>query len=81
MTYTENVLRRFHRVIFLFEIFFIGYTRNVYVKSWLKTLLAAKRTEEIIFHAECEKSVQICVKSHELLVHQELKVFGRLPVL
>ena len=28
----------------------------------------AKRTEEIICYAECEKSVQICVKSHELLV-------------
>ena len=41
----------------------------------------AKRTEEIIFHAECEKSVQIRVKSHELLLQQELKVFGRLPVL
>ena len=41
----------------------------------------AKRTEEIIFHAECEKSVQIYVKSHEFLVQQELKVFGRLPVL
>ena len=41
----------------------------------------AKRTEEIILHAEYEKSVQICVKSHELLVQQELKVFGRLPVL
>ena len=39
MTYTEYLLHRFHRVIFLFEIFFIGYTRNVYVKSWLKTLL------------------------------------------
>ena len=35
----------------------------------------AKRTEE------CEKSVQIYVKSHELLVQQELNVFGRLPVL
>ena len=41
----------------------------------------AKCTEEIIFHAECEKSVQICIKSHELLEQQELKVFGRLPVL
>ena len=41
----------------------------------------AKRTEKIIFHAEFEKSVQIYVKSHELLVQQELKVFGRLPVL
>ena len=33
----------------------------------------AKRTEEIIFHVECEKSVQIRVKSHELLEQQELK--------
>ena len=41
----------------------------------------AKRAEEIIFHAEWEKSVQICVKSRELLVQQELKIFGRLPVL
>ena len=42
----------------------------------------AKRTEEIIFHAECEKSVQICVNSHELLVQKELKVFvGHLPLL
>ena len=41
----------------------------------------AKRAEGIIFHAEWEKSVQICVKSHELLAQQELKVFGRLPVL
>ena len=41
----------------------------------------ANRTDEIIFHAECEKSVQICVKSHVLLVQQELKVGGRLPVL
>ena len=32
----------------------------------------AKRTEEIIFHAEREKSVQICVKSHELLAQQEV---------
>ena len=35
----------------------------------------AKRTVEIIFHAECGKIVQICVKSHELLVQQELKVW------
>ena len=41
----------------------------------------AKRTEEIICYAECEKSVQICVRSHELVVKQELKAFGRLPVL
>ena len=41
----------------------------------------AKRTEEIICHAECEKIVQICVRSHELVVKQELKAFGRLPVL
>ena len=41
----------------------------------------AKRTEEIICHAECEKSVQICVRSHELVAKQELKAFGRLPVL
>ena len=41
----------------------------------------ARRTEEIICHAECEKSVQICVRSHELVVRQELKAFGRLPVL
>ena len=38
----------------------------------------AKRTEEIIY-AEREKSVQICVRSHELVVKQELKAFGRLP--
>ena len=38
----------------------------------------AKRTEKIISHAECEKTVRICVKSQ---VQQELKVFGRLPVL
>ena len=41
----------------------------------------AKRTEEIICYAECEKSVQICVRSHELVVKQELEAFGRLPVL
>ena len=41
----------------------------------------AKRTEEIICYAEYEKSVQICVRSHELVVKQELKAFGRLPVL
>ena len=41
----------------------------------------AKRTEEIICCAECEKSVQICVRSHKLVVKQELKAFGRLPVL
>ena len=41
----------------------------------------AKRTEEIISYAECEKSDQICVRSHELVVKQELKAFGRLPVL
>ena len=41
----------------------------------------AKRTEEIIFYAGCEKSVHICVRSHELVVKKELKVFGRLPVL
>ena len=35
----------------------------------------AKRTEEIIFHAECEKSIQIA-----LLVQQELKVFARCTV-
>ena len=35
----------------------------------------AKRTEEIISHAECEKSVQICVRSHELLVHQSLDAY------
>ena len=40
----------------------------------------AKRTEEIICYAECEKSVQICVRSHELVVKQELKASGRLPV-
>ena len=40
-----------------------------------------KGTVDIIFHAECEKSVQICVKSLELLVQQELNVFGRLPLL
>ena len=34
----------------------------------------AKRAEEIIFHVELEKSVQISVKSHELFG-------GRLPVL
>ena len=27
-----------------------------------------RRTEEIICYAECEKSVQICVRSHELVV-------------
>ena len=37
--------------------------------------------KEIISHAEWEKSVRMCVKSHELLVQQELKVFGRLPVM
>ena len=41
----------------------------------------AKPTEEIICNAECEKSVQICVRSHELVVKQELKAFGRLPIL
>ena len=41
----------------------------------------AKHTEEIICYAECEKSVQICVRSHELMVKQESKAFGRLPVL
>ena len=41
----------------------------------------AKHTKEIICYAECEKSVQICVRSHELMVKQELKAFGRLPVL
>ena len=41
----------------------------------------AKGTEEIICYAECEKSVQICVRSHELVVKQELKAFGRLPAL
>ena len=41
----------------------------------------AKRTEEIISRVEGEKSVQICVKSHEFLVQQELKVVGPLPVL
>ena len=41
----------------------------------------AKRTEEIICYAECEKSVQICIRSHKLAVKQELKAFGRLPVL
>ena len=41
----------------------------------------AKRTEEIICYAECEKSDQICVRSHEFVVKQELKAFGRLPVL
>ena len=35
----------------------------------------AKRTEEIIWNVECEKSVQICVKSHELLVQQELSLW------
>ena len=40
----------------------------------------AKRTEEIIY-AECENSVQICVRSHKLVVRQELKAFVRLPVL
>ena len=40
----------------------------------------AKRTEEIIIYAECKKSVQICVRSHELVVKQELKVFGRYTV-
>ena len=40
--------------------------------------MVAKRAEEIIFHAEWEKSV---LKSHELLVQYELKVFGCLPVL
>ena len=39
------------------------------------------KDKDIIFHTECEKSFQICVKSHELFVQQELKVFGRLPVL
>ena len=41
----------------------------------------AKRTEEIICYAECEKSVQICVRSHKLVVKQKLKAFGRLLVL
>ena len=36
----------------------------------------AKRTEEIICYAECEKSVQICVRSHKLMVKQELKAIG-----
>ena len=40
-----------------------------------------KRTEGIICYAECEKSVQICFRSHELVVKQELKAFGRLPIL
>ena len=35
----------------------------------------AKHTEEIIFRAECEKSVQIRVKSHELLAHQSLDAY------
>ena len=88
MTYTEYLLHRFRCVIFLFEIFFTGHTRNVCQimvedADGLDNIKGkvAKRTEEIIFHAECEKSVQICFKSHELLVQQELKVFGRLPVL
>ena len=73
MTYTEYLLRRFHRVIFLFE--------NAHTKCLCQTMVedaagldyikdkVAKRTEKIIFHAECEKNVQICVKSHELLVY------------
>ena len=38
--------------------------------DWLNYIedKVAKRAEEIIFHAEWAKSVQICVKSHELLV-------------
>ena len=28
----------------------------------------AKRTEEIICYTECKKSVQICARSHELVV-------------
>ena len=75
-------------MIFHFEIFFIGHTRNVYQimvedaagLDYIKDKIA-KRAEEIIFHAEWENSVQICVKTHEFLVQQELKVFGRLPVL
>ena len=80
MTYTEYLLHRFHRVIFLFEIFFITkclcqiVVEDAAGLDYIKDKVA-KRTEEIIFHAEYEKSVQICVKSHELLVQQELKVF------
>ena len=37
----------------------------------------AKRTEEMICYAECEKSIQICVRSHKLVAKQELKAFGR----
>ena len=33
------------------------------------------KDKEIIFHAECEKSVQIRVKLHKHLVQQELEVW------
>ena len=37
----------------------------------------AKRTEQIFFRMNARRAF----KSHELLVQQKLKVFGRLPVL
>ena len=63
--------------IFLFEIIVIGHIEEeVAGLDYIKDKVA-KRTGELCFML----NVRRAYTSHELLVQQELKVFGRLPVL
>ena len=83
-TWSGIFLHRVHRMIFLFEIFFIAHTKCLCQIMFEDTAGLDYKTRLLNVQRKLFPvlNVRRAFKSHELLVKQELKVFfGRLPVL